>query len=211
MTPWLRSRRFHAGLLAGLAVPLFLLVLLAAQANGQRDATPTANDREQRVIVRNYGGCCPDAQDAARLREMIESMPRDVVLIENFTGCCCKDGETTRTTRGQAERAPMRGAGAVPPRTWRDPQAAAAAEPVPTQGVPTEGVAADRMDFPVMPPAEAGLPFLSQAPGVQPRGLFGLLAVPLLFLVGSTSGRPDPPGLICPDSGVPTGPDRPRC
>lgn len=202
MSSWLRSRRFYAGLGIGL-IPFVLLALVAAQSNGQRDALPS-NDREQRVIVRNYGGCCPDQQQAERLREMIEQMPPDVVLIENFIGCCC--GDTTRVTRGRAALAPSRGA-AVPPRTWRDPQAAL-----------PEGVAADRMETPppvLLPSTEAALPVPGGVPAApaaaQPSRLLGLLAAPLLFLVGSTSGRPDPPGTICPDTGPPTGPDRPRC
>lgn len=204
MSTWLRSRRFYAGVLAGL-VPL---LLLAAQANGDRPS----NEREQRVIVRNYGGCCPDSTDTARLRDLIESMPPDVVLIENFSGCCC--GEGSRTTRGQGA---SRVGAAVPPRSWNRGNGPQAAAPDLQEAPPEQGVLSDRMFAPDEPIA-AGLPAFGDVP-LPPAttasrfpGWLGVLAAPLLFLVGGTSGRPDPPGTICPgDSGLPVGPNRDRC
>jgi hypothetical protein len=201
---WLRSRRFYAGVGIGL-IPM---LLLAAQTND-----PLTTDRRDGhpVVVRTYAGCCPDSTDADRTAALLEALPKDVVLVETFTGCCC--GDTTRVYGPTSSRdvfvppSPITGTGpgrGYPPAFAPTPDAPS----VPRNEVP--GIAAVQPEAPPVagltpvnvplppPPAQAGLP-----------GWLGFLVAPLALLAGEF-GSSD--GTICPDdSGLPVGPNRARC
>lgn len=202
---WLRSRRFYAGMAIGL-VPLLLLAAQSSdtRSSDRRDGHP--------VVVRTYAGCCPDSTDADRTAALLESLPEDVVLVETFTGCCC--GDTTRVYGPTSSRdvfvppSPITGTG--PGRGYPSATPPAVESPsVPREQTPSVAVARPEtppvasgyspVDYPVPPPrAEAGLP-----------GWLGLIAAPIALLAGEL-GSSD--GTLCPDdSGLPTGPNRPRC
>lgn len=201
---WLRSRRFYAGLGIGL-VPL---LLLAAQSND-----PLSSDRRDGhpVVVRTYAGCCPDSSDATRTAALLEALPEDVVLVETFTGCCC--GDTTRVYGPTSSRDVF-----VPPSpiTGTGPGRGGPPAYAPTPGAPS----APRADVPGLALASPGPP---PAPGLMPvnvavpsapveaglPGWLGFLAAPIAFLAGELGSSE---GTICPDdSGLPVGPNRPRC
>lgn len=208
---WLRSRRFYAGM----AIGLFPLLLLAAAQNdrtvvdGRTDGHP--------VVVRTYAGCCPDSTDADRTAALLEALPENVVLVETFTGCCC--GDTTRVYGPTSARSitvppyPITGTGpgvggprVVTPPTAETPRGATPAVAVvpPLIPGPTRGFAAPGGYLAPSAPVQAGVP-----------GWLGMLAAPLLFLTGTGDfgdGEPLPDGVLCPDdSGLPIGPNRPRC
>lgn len=200
---WLRSRRFYAGLLAGL-VPF---VLLSAQS-GTR-----STDDARRVIVRTYAGCCPDSTDVARTQALIDALPPDVVLVETFAGCCC-GGETTRTYGATSGRgvfvppSPITGTGpaGAPARRLTQPDIdyPAAVHPGGAPGIaslPPEdlGVPLPSVVFtPPGPPVSSGVSILPWLGSLVP--VFGAV------LDGTADGT------ICPDdSGLPIGPKRPRC
>lgn len=201
---WLRSRRFYAGMALGV---LPLLFLAASQSEGPRSEERTEGHP---VVVRTYAGCCPDSTDADRTKALLEALPADVVLVETFTGCCC--GDTTRTYGPTSSRNievppyPITGTGPggrVPP---TPPTVSTPSEDIPGLAVvpPIQGGAPGGfapVEFVVPPqPIEAGLP-----------GWLGFLAAPLIMLAGE-SDSDFPNGVICPDdSGLPTGPNRPRC
>ena len=203
---WLRSRRFYAGM----AIGLFPLLLLAAAQNdrtvvdGRTDGHP--------VVVRTYAGCCPDSTDADRTAALLEALPENVVLVETFTGCCC--GDTTRVYGPTSSRdvfvppSPITGTGpgrGYPPARSITPEVPSAlrgevpgiasASPL----TPMTPVGFNPVESPLPPaPVEAGLP-----------GWLGVLVAPLALLVGEL-GSSD--GTLCPDdSGLPIGPNRPRC
>lgn len=198
---WLRSRRFYAGMAIGL-VPL---LLLAAQSTDTR-----SSDRQDGhpVVVRTYAGCCPDSTDADRTAALLDTLPEDVVLVETFTGCCC--GDTTRAYGPTSSRdvfvppSPITGVGpgrgypsppAETPPVLQDIPGVAFAEPV----APTSPVEFTPVEFPVPPiRAQAGVP-----------GWLGMLVAPLAFIAGELG---DSDGTLCSDdSGLPIGPNRPRC
>jgi hypothetical protein len=198
---WLRSRRFYAGLAAGLIPFLFL----AAQ-------TPRGGNEDdgQRVVVRTYSACIPDSLAAQRTADLVEQLPKNAVLVENFQGncCCCCCGTTECRETPRSDRTSFRMPGTAGSRP---------------------GVEVERLDMPppaadfvAVTPRDPGMPFVQTSPGGIPaepaiggprRAFFGLLAVPLFFLAGSWgTNRELPPGIICPDdSGLPTGPNRPNC
>lgn len=202
--PWLQSRRFYAGLLIGLT-PLLLVLLLATVAPGDR------SDDTQRVLVRNYNECIPDSLAHQRTIRLLELLPADGVLVENFFGCCCCCDKDRR--EGQMERSGVQGQTSwrTPPGAAAPPSAAAAAPGAPA---PPPADYLDRLE-----PRTAGFQVTSPGglPAVEPvrRGLtpwLFLATLPLIRFVGIFDNDRDfPPGVICPDSGIPTGPNRPRC
>lgn len=182
------------------------LLLLAAQSTDTRSAE---RQDGHPVVVRTYAGCCPDSTDADRTAALLESLPEDVVLVETFTGCCC--GDTTRVYGPTSSRdvfvppSPITGTGpgrGTPPAYAPVPEGAPRTE-VPglafasPEAPPAPGLVPAAVPIPAAP-AEAGLP-----------GWLGLLAAPLAFLAGEIGSSE---GTICPDdSGLPVGPNRPRC
>lgn len=204
---WLRSRRFYAGMAIGV---LPLLLLAASQSEG-----PRSDERMDGhpVVVRTYAGCCPDSTDAARTKALIESLPEDVVLVETFTGCCC--GDSTRVYGPTSGRNvvvppyPITGTGPGGRVPTVPPAVDTPAEEIPGLAVatpmePIEGQAPGGFvptEFAVPPqPVEAGFP-----------GWLGFLVAPVVFLAGELDGD-FPDGVLCTeDSGLPTGPNRPRC
>ena len=201
---WLRSRRFYAGIGIGL-VPLLLLAAQSTdtRSSDRRDGHP--------VVVRTYAGCCPDSTDADRTAALLESLPEDVVLVETFTGCCC--GDTTRVYGPTSSRdvfvppSPITGTGpgrGVPPAYPPTPEAPS----TPRAEVPGLAFAS-----PGAPPPPGLTPVNVPVPSapVEARlpGWLGFLAAPLAFLAGELGSSE---GAICPDdSGLPIGPNRPRC
>ena len=205
---WLRSRRFYAGMALGV-VPLLLLA--ATQSEGPRTDERTNGHP---VVVRTYAGCCPDSSDATRTKKLLEALTEDVVLVETFTGCCC--GDSTRVYGPTSGRnldvpsypitgtGPGGGAPAVPPAVDTPEQPGLAYVPPTTPMAPIEGQAPGGFvptELPVpTAPVEAGFP-----------GWLGFLVAPVVFLAGELDGD-FPDGVLCPDdSGLPTGPNRPRC
>lgn len=206
---WLRSRRFYAGLGIGI---LPLLLLAFTQSGGEVRSDERSEGHP--VVVRTYAGCCPDSTDAERTRALIESLPKDVVLVETWAGCCC--GDSTRVYGPTSGRNidvppfPITGTGpgrAAPPAA---PIIETPIADVPALAVvpPIEGGAPGGLppvDY-VLPPApvEAGLP-----------GWLGFLVAPLVVVASELDGDFGDgivEGILCPDdSGVPTGPNRPRC
>ena len=205
---WLRSRRFYAGMAIGI-VPLLLLA--ATQGEGPRD---DARRDGHPVVVRTYAGCCPDSTDAARTKALLESLPEDVVLVETFAGCCC--GDSTRVYGPTSSRDvvvppyPITGTG-----PGGRPQGTTPAAP-PTLETPSADIPA----LAVAPPIEGGAPggFAPVGVTVPPQpveagfpGWLGFLVAPVALLVGEFD-KDFPEGVVCgDDSGLPTGPNRPRC
>lgn len=200
---WLRSRRFYAGLGIGL-IPLLLLAF--TQSSGvQSDERSEGHP----VVVRTYAGCCPDSTDADRTKALIESLPEDVVLVETWTGCCC--GDTTRVYGPTSGRNIT-----VPPFPITGTGPGRAVPPAPV----TETPIADVPELAIVPPIEGGAPGglppvdFTVPPAPVEAGLpswLGFLAAPLILVASELDGDFGG-GILCPDdSGLPTGPNRPRC
>lgn len=189
-----------------------LLLLAASQSEGPRD-----EDRRDGhpVVVRTYAGCCPDSTDAARTKALLESLPEDVVLVETFTGCCC--GDSTRVYGPTSGRNidvppyPITGTG-----PGGRPQGTTPAAP-PTLETPSEDIPALAVAPPIDGRAPGGVIPVGYAAPLQPveagfPGWIGFLVAPLVILAGELDGDFSTDGVICSeDSGLPTGPNRPRC
>jgi hypothetical protein len=201
---YFRSRRFYAGLAAGL-LPLLFLALIAT-------ARPDSNTRDaERVVVRSYSSC-PDSAAARRTAHLLELLPPGGVLVETFAGCCCcghGDGQLghagsprhscVRSSEplGRMSRAPAPGVDR--PQVAPETLGALGISPHPTAEIP---ITTGGLSFPGLETADRG----------RSAGWIAVLAAPLLWFVRPPSKRPMPDGIICPDdSGLPTGPMRPTC
>lgn len=196
---WLRSRRFYAGLLAGLALVLFAA---SCTRSGNRE------DEARRVVVRTFSGCCPDSTDADRLKALIASLPSDVVLVETFANCCCGEGPGALGPRAvRVPASPITGTG---PGGGPRPSRPSLLHPAAIHPGGDPGLAALPLEDPGVP-----IPSVSfTAPPASAAGGGGSILPyfgTLLPLVGVLLGGDDN-GTICPDdSGLPLGPNREHC
>ncbi|MEM1043646.1 MAG: hypothetical protein AAGI91_13580 [Bacteroidota bacterium] len=204
-------RHFAGGAAASFLVLTFLLGFVGCDRN-LADANQPGVDVE--VDVR------PAPCDSTRYEEPPVSERREVDPSGNVRvkvtvrTCCCCCGEPVSRRTGYVPPVPITGTGpGSPPPTRTTPPAdlpelpelPPVAELPPIQpGPPLRTTPPTAGGFPggvpalppIAPPAQAGIPWW-----------LGLLGAPLLlFTVG------DNEGVICgPDSGLPTGPNRPRC
>lgn len=207
---YFRSRRFYTGLAIGLIPFLFL----AGRSAGLFGSPPA--DENERVVVRNYSGGCDHPAAAERTAALLAALPDDVFVVENYVGC-----NALPPAGPDADSEPDTAVTSMVPTKPDVPTASASATaassgaimhpmalPFDTSGVLTP--LAPTTDF---------TPSLAMATFSENESRTGLVrwlpvaAAPLLFVSAKwATDRDFPEGVICgTDSGLPTGPMRPRC
>jgi hypothetical protein len=193
---WLRSRRFYAGMMAGLVPFLFM----AAYSSSERGEEMVFHEGE-RVVVYALPACCQDADYAQSLKDLLARLPSDAVVLEAPTACSCtatgagsfQGGfspsggglrDTVVTRRTIVPREYVKGWRDIPPPT---PELADL-YPMPFRDGDLRMPEVQGVMIPQLPPP----PVVS--------GWIGLLAVPLVFLAGGGGDQPseDAPCLYLP-------------
>jgi hypothetical protein len=207
-----RVRHFAAGALASFLLFAFLVGVVGCDRTGVAQDGADARGVDVEVDVR------PAPCDSTRYEEPPVTERREVDPSGNVRvrvtvrTCCCCCGEKDSYS-GYVPPAPITGTGPAPPPT-RGPIAPPAVTPPaapPIAGIPPlRTIPPVRGSFPGGVPVDAPAPFPPVATSSVPWWL-SLVAAPLA-LVSADGSEPFPEGVICgDDSGLPTGPNRPRC
>ena len=209
-----RMRHFAAGALVSFLLFAFLVGVVGCERTGMAQEEPTPRGVDVEVDVRP-APCDSASYNEPPVTERRQVDPEGNVRVRvTVRTCCCCCGDRDSYS-GYVPPAPITGTGPQPPPTYGP----AAPPPGTGEPTPTPPVAA-APPLRTIPPVSAGFPggVPLEAPGPLPPVAtsnvpwwLSLVAAPLALL--DTGGDESfPEGVICgDDSGLPTGPMRPRC
>ncbi len=208
-----RVQHFGAGAAASFLLLTFLLGFIGCDRElAERDERGV--DIEVDVRPAPCDSTRYDEPPVSERREVDPSGNVRVKVTVRTCCCCCGDGISGRT--GYVPPSPITGTGpGGPPSTITPPSVVPPADLPPIAALTPVPPAAPAPPLQVTPPVAGAFPGGVPGPPIAPpaqAGLpwwLGLLGAPLLVL---TLDNDMPDGVICgDDSGLPTGPDRPRC